>query len=233
MEDKFRKLEDIEKRYGEIAQSLSEEQVYTNIELFTRLSKEKSDLEETVSTYSRYKKIIEEIKSNELLLEDDEFKQLAREEMERLEAEKEAVEQRLMAILLPVDPRDRKNVFLEIRAGTGGEEAALFAADLFRMYARFCETRRWRIEIMSESATDRGGLKEIIASIEGERVYSFLKFESGVHRVQRVPVTEAQGRIHTSAVTVAVLPEAEDVAIEIDEKDLRIDVYRASGAGGQ
>jgi peptide chain release factor 1 len=172
--------------------------------------------------------------SEQLALErDEELRQLAKIEAHLLREEKGTLEQRLTALLVPKDPRDEKNIILEIRAGTGGEEAAIFAADLFRMYAKYAEKQRWRVEILSENVTGLGGFKEMIALIEGRQVYSRLKHESGVHRVQRVPATESQGRIHTSAVTVAVLPEAEEVEIEIDSNDLKIDVFRSSGPGGQ
>ncbi|HUT84415.1 MAG TPA: peptide chain release factor 1, partial [Thermodesulfobacteriota bacterium] len=182
-----------------------------------------------------YKKVRKQIEDNKELLDgsDEEIKELAKAEMPVLKEELESLEKKLKLLLLPMDPRDEKNVLLEIRAGTGGEEASLFAADLFRMYARYAENNRWKVEIMSQSPTGLGGFKEIIALIAGKGVYSRLKYEGGVHRVQRVPATESQGRIHTSAVTVAILPEAEDVEVEIKPDELRIDVYRSSGPGGQ
>ncbi|MBM4371467.1 MAG: peptide chain release factor 1, partial [Deltaproteobacteria bacterium] len=182
-----------------------------------------------------YKSLLDQIGENEALLEDRDagIREMAAEELAGLRARRTAGEQELRVLLLPKDPRDEKNIILEIRAGTGGEEAALFAADLFRMYTRYAERRRWKVELLSAHETGLGGYKEIVVLISGDRVYSRLKYESGVHRVQRVPETEAQGRIHTSAVTVAVLPEAEEVDVEINESDLRIDVYRSSGAGGQ
>jgi peptide chain release factor 1 len=189
-----------------------------------------------VELYRRLKKLDAEIDGSRELLgsdQDKEMKRLAKEEMTRLADAKQKVEEDLRMILLPKDPNDEKNVLLEIRAGTGGDEAGLFASDLFRMYSKLAEKRQWRIEVLSRNYTGVGGLKEIIALIEGKRVYSQLKYESGVHRVQRVPVTESQGRIHTSTVTVAILPEAEEVDIQIDPNDLRIDIFRSSGPGGQ
>lgn len=200
-----------------------------------KLARERAGISKLVETYRAYKKVEEEIKeSHNLLTEsDEEMRELAKAELQSLKERQAALEEEIKTLLLPQDPRDDKNIFLEIRAGTGGEEAALFAADLFRMYAKFAEMNRWRVEVMSQNPTGLGGFKEIIALIEGKKVYSRLKYESGVHRVQRVPVTESSGRIHTSAVTVAVLPEADEVEVEINPNDLRIDVYRSSGPGGQ
>ncbi|MDO8956568.1 MAG: peptide chain release factor 1, partial [Deltaproteobacteria bacterium] len=200
-----------------------------------KLARERAGISKLVETYRAYKKVEEEIKeSHNLLTEsDEEMRELAKAELQFLKERQAALEEEIKTLLLPQDPRDDKNIFLEIRAGTGGEEAALFAADLFRMYAKFAEMNRWRVEVMSQNPTGLGGFKEIIALIEGKKVYSRLKYESGVHRVQRVPVTESSGRIHTSAVTVAVLPEADEVEVEINPNDLRIDVYRSSGPGGQ
>ena len=202
---------------------------------YRNLRKEHADLIEIVEAYRLYKKLDQEIDdSHELLRDQDtEIKKLAKAEIEELSEEKERVEQQLRKLLIPKDPNDDKNVLLEIRAGTGGEEAALFAGDLFRMYSRFAEDKGWRVEVMSHNPTGVGGLKEVIAMVQGKGAYSFLKFESGTHRVQRVPATEAQGRIHTSAVTVAVLPEAEEVEIHIEPSELKIDVYRSTGPGGQ
>jgi peptide chain release factor 1 len=200
-----------------------------------KLARERAEISKLVESYRLYKKVDEEIQeSRALLLEsDEEMRELAKSELLALKERQSALEQEIRVLLLPKDPRDQKNIFLEIRAGTGGEEAALFAADLFRMYAKYAEMNRWRVEVMSQNPTGLGGFKEIIALIEGKGVYSRLKYESGVHRVQRVPATEASGRIHTSAVTVAVLPEADEVEVEINPNDLRIDVYRSSGPGGQ
>ncbi len=231
----FDKLEAVVDRFREVEGLLSDPSVVSRQEKFRALTKEHADLAEVVEKYALYKKIGEEIEGNRELLRDGdpEMRELAKAELPELESRREALEKDLRLLLLPKDPNDDKNIILEIRAGTGGEEAALFAGDLFRMYSRYADRRRWRVEILSASESDAGGFKEVIALVSGDRVYSRLKFESGTHRVQRVPATEAQGRIHTSACTVAVLPEAEDVDVQIDPSDLRIDVYRASGAGGQ
>jgi peptide chain release factor 1 len=230
------KLAEVEKRYEELESMLLDPNLASNRKEYTRVSKERSELEEIVLRFRDWKKVEAEIEGNKALLEenDEEIRELAKAELPALRQRRDALEERLRTLLLPKDPNDERNVILEIRAGTGGEEASLFAADLFRMYSRYAEAKSWRVETLSGSSTGLGGLKEIIASIEGRGAYSRLKFEGGVHRVQRVPVTEASGRIHTSAVTVAVLPEADEVDVHIDEaKDLRIDVYRSSGPGGQ
>jgi len=229
------KLEYIETRCMQLDTLLSTAVVINDQKRFQQYAKERSDLAELLDTYRRYKKVCAELdESEQLALErDEDMRQMAKAEAHLLREEKGTLEQRLTMLLVPKDPRDEKNIILEIRAGTGGEEAAIFAADLFRMYAKYAEKQRWRVEILSENVTGLGGFKEMIALIEGRQVYSRLKYESGVHRVQRVPATESQGRIHTSAVTVAVLPEAEEVEIEIDSNDLKIDVFRSSGPGGQ
>ena len=231
----FRRLDEVVDRFREVEGLLSDPAVVGNQEKFRALTREHADLSQVVETYGRYRKVCDELEGNrELLRESDpELKEMARAELPALEERRTELEQSLKVLLLPRDPNDDKNIILEIRAGTGGEEASLFAADLFRMYSRYADAKRWRVEILSSSESDAGGFKEVIAMVSGERVYSRLKFESGTHRVQRVPATEAQGRIHTSACTVAVLPEADDVDVEIDPGDLRIDVYRASGSGGQ
>lgn len=231
----LQKLETIETRCMQLDKLLSDAEVINDQKRFQQYAKERSDLSELLDTYRRYKKVCAELEESEqLALErDEELRQLAKAEAHLLREEKNNLEQRLTELLVPKDPRDEKNIILEIRAGTGGEEAAIFAADLFRMYAKYAEKQRWRVEILSENVTGLGGFKEMIALIEGKQVYSMLKYESGVHRVQRVPATESQGRIHTSAVTVAVLPEAEEVEIAIDSSDLKIDVFRSSGPGGQ
>ena len=231
----LQKLIKIEERYETIERTLSDPEVVADRQLYQKYAKEHAELEEIISTFRRYKKIQAQMEESREILKDDDpdMRQLAADELESLDAESEKLDDKIKMLLLPKDPNDEKNVLLEIRAGTGGEEAALFAADLFRMYSRFAENQRWKVDVMSHSPTGSGGLKEVIAMIEGKGVYSRLKFESGVHRVQRVPVTETQGRIHTSAVTVAVLPEAEEVDVEINPEDLRIDVYRSSGPGGQ
>ena len=229
------KLAEVEKRYEQLESLLRDPQILNKQREYSRVAKERAELEEIVTCYREWRKVEREIQENrELLNENDEaIRELAKEEVSVLRERKEEIESRIKILILPKDPNDSKNVILEIRAGTGGEEAALFAASLFRMYSRYAESRGWRVEVMNSNPTGLGGLKEIIVLIEGKGAYSRLKFESGVHRVQRVPVTEGSGRIHTSAVTVAVLPEADEVEVEIDPKELRIDVFRSSGPGGQ
>ncbi|MBE0598630.1 MAG: peptide chain release factor 1 [Desulfuromonadales bacterium] len=231
----FDKLEEVVDRFREVEGLLSDPSLVGNQEKYRAVTREHAELAQVVENYGHYKKVSEEIEGNRELLRDadPEVREMARAELPELEARREQLTQELRRLLLPRDPKDEKNIILEIRAGTGGDEASLFAADLFRMYCRYADRHRWRVEVMSASETDSGGFKEVIALISGQRVYSRLKFESGTHRVQRVPQTEAQGRIHTSACTVAVLAEAEEVDLQIDPTDLRIDVYRASGAGGQ
>jgi peptide chain release factor 1 len=230
------RLNFIENKYEELSIKISDPSVMADQKEWQRLCKEHSDLEVIVLKYREYKKAEEDINAaREMLNEEDdkELKEMAQEEIKELSAQIEAVQEELKILLLPKDPNDDKNVFVEIRGGTGGEEAALFAANLFRMYTRYAEVRRWKIEMMSTNETDIGGLKEVVFMIKGQGAYSRLKYESGVHRVQRVPDTEASGRIHTSAATVAVLPEVDDVDVEINANDIRIDVFRASGHGGQ
>ena len=229
------RLEEVEQKFEEIGNRLATPEVANDVQLLKKLSKEHKDLSEIVTTFREYKKVKNEIESNKELLagSDQDLAALAKEELPELQTELEKLEGQLKVLLLPKDPNDEKNVILEIRAGAGGEEAALFAAELFRLYSRYAEQRHWKVEIMGISEAASGGYKEVLATIGGEAVFSRLKFERGVHRVQRVPVTETQGRVHTSTVTVAVLPEAEEVDVEILEKDLRIDVYRAGGPGGQ
>lgn len=230
------RLDFIEGKYEELSIKISDPSVMADQKEWQRLCKEHADLEVVVMKYKEYKKTLEEIEgSKEMLNEEDdrEMREMIQQELKELQESSENLQGELKILLLPKDPNDEKNVFVEIRGGTGGEEAALFAADLFRMYTRYAETRRWKVEVMSANETDIGGFKEIVFMIKGNGAYSRLKYESGVHRVQRVPDTEASGRIHTSASTVAVLPEVEDVDIEINANDLRIDVYRSSGNGGQ
>jgi peptide chain release factor 1 len=212
---------------------LSDPTVIANQPEFRKLSREHADLAPLIEAFRRYKKVLEELDENKELLADPEMKEMAEEEISRLSEEKERLDAEIKILLLPKDPNDSRDVILEIRAGTGGDESALFAGDLLRMYSRFAEKNRWKVELLSASESERGGYKEVIASIEGQDVYAKLKYESGTHRVQRVPETEAQGRIHTSACTVAIMAEAEDVDIDINPADLKIDVYRSSGAGGQ
>ena len=230
------KLRDIELRYRELEGLLSDPQVVSKQGLYQKYAKEHSDLTLLVETIRQYEKIKTRLAENQELLaeNDEELKAMVKEELPHLQEELSSLEEKITFLLLPKDPNDDKNVFLEIRAGTGGDEAGLFVGDLFRMYARYAEAQGWRVEIVSSSpAGGMGGFKEIIAQIEGRGAYNRLKYESGVHRVQRVPVTEAQGRIHTSAVTVAIMPEVEDAELTIDPNELRIDVYRSTGHGGQ
>ena len=231
----FEKLEAVEGRYQELEDLLVSPEVIANRKEFAKLAKERSQIEQIVATFRTWKDLQTQIDGNKSLLQDPDeaMRAMAQEELATLRTRNDELEERLKTLLLPRDPNDDRNVLLEIRAGTGGEEASLFAASLFRMYSRYAETQRWRVDVLSSSETGLGGLKEIIALIEGHGAYSRLKFEAGVHRVQRVPTTEASGRIHTSAVTVAVLPEADEVDVAIEEKDLKIDVFRSSGPGGQ
>ncbi len=231
----YAKLEVVEQRYDELERLLVSPDVIANRKEFAKLAKERSGIEEIVRVFREWKDVQGEIEGSKALLQDSDegMRALAQEELPALRARNETLEERLRVLLLPKDPNDERDVLLEIRAGTGGDEASLFAAELFRMYTRYAETRRWRVDVLSSSPTGLGGFKEVIASIEGQGAYSRLKFEGGVHRVQRVPETEGSGRIHTSAVTVAVLPEADEVDVAIDEKDLKIDVFRSSGPGGQ
>ncbi|QYZ66364.1 MAG: peptide chain release factor 1 [Gammaproteobacteria bacterium (ex Lamellibrachia satsuma)] len=228
------KLDQIAERFEEITALLAEPDTQGNQNLFRDLSREYAQLEPVVETYRSYTTAEEDIEVAREMLNDPEMAELAKEELEGAEQARNSLEPELQLLLIPADPNDGRNVFLEIRAGTGGAEAALFAGDLHRMYLRYAETQRWQVETISESPGEHGGFKEIICRISGNAVYSRLKFESGAHRVQRVPETESQGRVHTSACTVAILPEAEAVdEVEINSGDLRIDTYRASGAGGQ
>lgn len=230
------KLAQIETRYQELTDELSSEEVFSNPSAYGKAAKQHRGLREIVEKYRALKSLQEEIAGARDLFEnaaDEEMRELARVEIEALEASIEQTEAELKLLLIPQDPNDEKNVILEIRAGTGGDEASLFASDMLRMYARYAERQHWKMEILDASETGIGGVKEAVALIEGDKVYSKLKHESGVHRVQRVPQTEASGRIHTSAITVAVLPEAEEVDVKIDAKDLRIDTFCSSGPGGQ
>ncbi len=232
----FEKLREIEARYDELEREMADPEIIADQPRYKKVTKAHSDLEDIVARYRELKKVMSEIQSTQEMLRDkldSELRELAEAELASLEEDKSSLEEKLKVLLLPSDPLDEKNVIMEIRAGTGGDEAALFAGDLFRMYSRYAERNGWQIESMSSNPTELGGFKEAIVMISGDRVYSRLKYESGVHRVQRVPETEASGRIHTSAATVAVLPEAEDVDIEIDPNDLRVDVFRSSGHGGQ
>ncbi|MDZ7315912.1 MAG: peptide chain release factor 1 [candidate division KSB1 bacterium] len=230
------KLEKIEKRYQEIGERLSDPQTLQNVALYRDLTKEEAELKPIIDGIARLKKVLADIDSaREVLREshDPELKDLAEAELHDLKEQQEKIEEELKMLLVPKDPRDSRNAIVEIRAGTGGEEAGLFAGELFRMYQHYAEKRGWKIDVMSSNPQGIGGFREIIFSVSGNNVYGDLKYEAGVHRVQRVPITEASGRIHTSAVSVAVLPEAEEIDIDIDPNDLRIDVFRSSGPGGQ
>jgi len=237
MKDSIRlKLEILQERYVEVGALLSEGDVIADQNRFQELSREYSELEPVVLCFSEYQQVATDIEEAKSLMNDSdaEMRAMGQEELKSAEVKNETLELELQKLLLPKDPNDEKNVFLEVRAGTGGDEAAIFAGDLFRMYSRYSEKKKWRMEIISENNSEQGGYKEIIARIVGKGVYSQLKFESGAHRVQRVPETESQGRVHTSACTVAILPEADEQAeIEINKADLRVDTFRASGAGGQ
>jgi peptide chain release factor 1 len=227
------KLKSLAKRKEEVEQLLCDNGILANPKKLLELNRERSQLDPIVAAFERWQRTERQIAEDRAALSDPELGPLVRDEIPELEANLLRIEGEIQVLLLPTDPNDERNVLLEIRAGTGGEEAALLADDLFRMYTRYAESRRWKIEIMSSSEAQAGGFKEIIALVSGQRVYSSLKYEAGVHRVQRVPTTEAQGRIHTSTATVAVLPEAEDVDVEIEDKDLRIDIAAAGGPGGQ
>jgi peptide chain release factor 1 len=231
----FERLEQIAARYEELGREMASDEVVNDHERYQKVAKQHRDLEPVVDTFREYQRIKQGIADAQGMLaeSDPEIRAMAQDELTQLEERLPKIEEDLKLKLLPKDPNDEKNVILEIRAGTGGDEASLFAAEIFRMYSRFAEQHRWKVEVLSSSESGIGGLKEVIAIIEGDRVYSQLKYESGVHRVQRVPATETQGRVHTSAITVAVLPEAEDVDIKIEAKDLRIDTFCSSGPGGQ
>ncbi len=230
-------LESIRERYNKLTSSLSDPEFISDPQKIKEASKERAELEPIVHKFETYKKTLSEIRDSQEILDspdtEEDLEELAREELSKLKEKKKGLEEELRVLLLPKDPHDEKNVILEIRAGAGGDEASLFAQDLFRMYSRFSEKKGWKMEVMSTSSSTINGFKEIIANIKGNRVYSRLKYESGVHRVQRVPETEASGRIHTSTVTVAVLPEADDVDVKLDSKDIRIEAFSASGPGGQ
>ena len=230
------KLAFIENKYDELSVKISDPSIMANQNEWRKLCKEHAELEVIVNAYREYKKVVEDLEANKEMLQeetDKEMKEMLQEEISDLTEKEKELDKQIQILLLPKDPNDDKNVFVEIRGGAGGEEAALFASNLFRMYTRYAENNRWSVEVMSLNETDIGGIKEVVFMIKGSGAYSKLKYESGVHRVQRVPDTESSGRIHTSTATVAVLPEVDDVDIEINEKDLKIDVFRASGNGGQ
>ncbi len=227
------KLQPFIDRYEEINNLLISEDIVSDIKRMTELSKEQSSIEPIVNKAKEYIQVIEDIEENKILLEDEELGELAKDELKDLEALKPQLEEEIKFLLIPKDPNDDKNIYLELRAGTGGDEAAIFVGDLFRAYLRYAENNGWKVEIMNQSESEAGGYKEIVALFKGDHVYSKLKFEGGTHRVQRVPATESQGRVHTSAITVAVMPEIDDVEIQINPNDLKIDVMRSSGCGGQ
>lgn len=230
----FDRLEEVEARFMELERQLGDPEITQDVAEYQRIAKQHADLTDIVAKYREYRSIRQQIEdAREMSATDPEMREMAEAELDDLQPRLAVVEQELRLMLLPTDPADEKNVIMEIRAGTGGEEAALFAGDLFRMYSRYAERRRWKVEILDEQETGIGGFKEVALNIQGKGAYSQLKFESGVHRVQRVPATESGGRIHTSAATVAVLPEVEEVEVNINPDDLEIDAFRASGAGGQ
>ena len=232
----FDQLQAVEDRYEELGELLSDPTVVTDNKRFMELSKEEANTRETVAVYRRYKEVVQGIADAEELLSEnleDDMVEMAEEELHELKGEKEELEEKMKILLLPKDPNDDKNIIMEIRGAAGGDEAALFAGDLFEMYQSYAQSQGWRFEVMEANITGIGGYKEVIVMISGENVYSKLKYENGAHRVQRVPSTESQGRVHTSTATVVVLPEAEDVEIDLDDKDIRVDIYHASGAGGQ
>ena len=230
------RLKKIKNRYDQVNEQLSDSAITSDREKMINLSRERSDLEEIISAYETYSKIVNDIEGNKEIINskiDKELTEIAESELQELEEKKVKMEEEIKLLLLPKDPNDNKSIIMEVRAGTGGEEAALFAADLFRMYSRYAEIKNWKIELIDINYTGIGGLKEVVFSINGDGIYGELKFESGVHRVQRVPATEGSGRVHTSAASVVVLPEVEDVQVDINTNDLKIDIFRSGGAGGQ
>tara|TARA_Y100000589_G_scaffold306395_1_gene321071 strand:+ start:9084 stop:10166 length:1083 start_codon:yes stop_codon:yes gene_type:complete len=236
MSDLLKKYEGIKIRFDEVSNLIVDPDVISDVKRYVKLNKEYKDLKKIVDVFEKYKNVVENIQSSKEILssnEDAEFKEMAKMELEELEPQKEQLEEEIKMLLIPKDPEDSKNVIIEIRAGTGGDEASIFAGDLYRMYIKYIEKKGWKYELMTEHEGTSGGFKEISFSVEGEDVYGTLKFESGVHRVQRVPATESQGRVHTSAATVAVLPEAEDVDVDLRDEDIKKDTFRSSGAGGQ
>ena len=231
----FDRLEQTEERYEDLGRQLSDPNIVSDQANYRKVSKQHRDLEETVEKYRDYRKLRDGVSEAKAMLgeSDAEMRAMAEEELSTLEPKLAAVEEELKVLLLPKDPNDDKNIIIELRAGTGGDEASLFVSEMFRMYLKFAEQHRWKVEVLSQTDSEVGGLKDVTAIFEGDKVYSQMKYESGVHRVQRVPATETQGRVHTSAITVAVLPEAEEVDIKIEQKDLRVDTFCSSGPGGQ
>lgn len=236
MDEMFDKLQAVADRYDELNELISDPEVIADTQKFMALSKEEGELRETVEKYHQYQKVTKQINDDDELLReklDDDMEAMVKDELKELTDQKEKLEDEIKVLLLPKDPNDDKNIIMEIHGAAGGDEASLFAADLFSMYSKYAERQGWKTEIIDENATEVGGFKEIVMMISGDKVYSKLKYENGAHRVQRVPVTESAGRVHTSTATVGVMPEEEDVDIDIDPKDIRTDVYRSSGAGGQ
>ncbi|KRL95505.1 peptide chain release factor 1 [Levilactobacillus hammesii] len=236
MDEMFDKLQAVADRYDELNELISDPEVIADTQRFMALSKEEGELRETVDKYHQYQEVTQQIKDDDEMLReklDDDMDAMVKDELKDLNEQKEKLEEEIKVLLLPKDPNDDKNIIMEIHGAAGGDEASLFAADLFSMYSKYAERQGWKIEIVDENATEVGGFKEIVMMITGDKVYSKLKYENGAHRVQRVPVTESAGRVHTSTATVGVMPEEEDVDIDIDPKDIRTDVYRSSGAGGQ
>jgi peptide chain release factor 1 len=232
----FSQLENIKGKYIEVGKMLSDPATMTDMKRFAQLNKEYKELEKVVKVYEEYKTVLDNIETNKQIIDtesDEEFRELAKNDLGQLESQQSKLEDELKTLLVPKEPEDERDVLLEIRAGTGGDEASIFAGDLARMYTRYAETTGWKVSIVNASEGSAGGYKEIVLEINGENVYGKMKFESGVHRVQRIPLTEAKGRVHTSAVTVAVLPEADEVEVHINEADIKMDVFRSSGAGGQ
>ena len=227
------RLNEIEKKYDSLGAELTKPETLQDVDLLTKLSKEQSKLEETVKTYRRYKTVLQNIKEDEDLLKDEELKDIAKDELEVLEKEKTDLEQKLETLLLPKDENDDKNIIMELRGAAGGDEANIFAGDLFRMYQKYAEKEGWKVEIINAEESAAGGFSQLECIIKGDNVYSKLKYESGAHRVQRIPTTESGGRIHTSTATVIVMPEREDIEIEVKPEDIKVDVYRSGGAGGQ
>jgi peptide chain release factor 1 len=230
------KLEELYKKWEEIGEQMTDPEVIADMKRFVKLNKDYSELEPIVKAYKEYKDVVENIDSTKEILQtekDDEFREMAKEELSDLQERKEKLEEEVKLLLIPKDPQDSKNAVMEIRAGTGGDEAGIFAGDLFRMYTKYCDSRKWKVDIVDVTESSAGGYKEIIFNVTGKDVYGQLKYESGVHRVQRVPKTETQGRVHTSAATVAVLPEAEEFDVELNQNDIRKDTYCPSGPGGQ
>ncbi len=232
----LQKLEGVKMRFDEVGELITDPDVISDMKRYVKLNKEYKDLEPIISAYNEYKKLLEDIQSARELLEtedDEDMKEMAKNELEELNRKKEPIEQKIKYLLIPKDPEDEKNAILEIRAGTGGDEASIFAGDLYRMYVKYCENKKWKVEVTHASEGTVGGFKEVVMKVSGENVYGTLKYESGVHRVQRVPQTETQGRVHTSAATVAVLPEAEEFDVELKDEEIRKDTFMSSGPGGQ